>query len=145
MPDDEIYFEDVNVGDPLPPLTRKLTTQDVRGYLDTVGLFHKRFVDDDYARTEGLDRAIIPGNVSLGLLSQLITSYFPADSLKKLSVNFRSFVRTGIEFTCFGVVTEKHSSSEENIVECEVYLQDEDGQRPVKGRATVRLRSRSDG
>jgi acyl dehydratase len=144
MAEEEIYFEDVEVGDMIPPLIRKFTTDDVRAYLDTVGLFHKRFVDDDYARTEGLDRAIIPGNISLGLLSQLLTSYFPADSVAKLSANFRGFVRTGIEFTCMGMITEKHSSGGQNLLECEVYLQDENGQRPVKGRATIRLRSRGD-
>lgn len=141
---EEIHFEDVNPGDMLPPLTRIFTTDDVRAYLDSVGLFHKRFVDDDYAKTEGLERAVIPGNISFGLLSQIVTAYFPADSLVNLNVNFRGFVRTGIEFTCYGVITEKKSESGKNLVECEVYLQDEDGQRPVKGRCTVRLRSRDD-
>lgn len=143
MASQEIRFEDVNAGDIIPPLSRKFTTDDVRAYLETVGLFHKRFVDDDYAKTEGLERAIIPGNLSFGLLSQLLTSYFPPDSLVKLSVNFRSFVRTGIDFICCGVVTEKQSSPDGGFIECEVYLQDSDGQRPVKGRATVRLRSRT--
>jgi acyl dehydratase len=142
MDENEIYFEDVNVGDMIPPLTREFSTDDVRAYLESVGLFHKRFVDDDYARTEGLDRAVIPGNISFGFLSQLLTSYFPPDSIMKLNVNFRGFVRTGIEFTCIGVITEKYSSGGENFVECEVYLQDEDGQRPVKGRATLRLQTR---
>ena len=144
MPEEEIYYEDVNVGDMIPPLMRKFTTHEVRAYLNSVGLFHKRFVDDDYARTEGLERAVIPGNISFGLLSHLLTSYFPADSVAKLNVNFRGFVRTGIEFTCMGMITEKRSSDGENIVDCEVYLQDEDGQRPVKGRASLRLRSRDE-
>ena len=63
------YFDEVEVGDELEELELCPTTEDVVRYVNVARMANPRFTDHDYARGEGLPGAIIPGNMSLGLLS----------------------------------------------------------------------------
>ena len=65
-----------------------------------------RFTDDAYARKEGLTGAIIPGNMSLGFLSRMVTEFFPTGTLCNLTANFRVTVPHNTPLICSGVVTE---------------------------------------
>ena len=72
------YFEDIDIGDEIAELDICPTTADVVRFVGVARMQSGRFTDDAYARQEGLPGAIVPGNMSLGFLSRMLTEFFPA-------------------------------------------------------------------
>jgi acyl dehydratase len=133
------YFEDIEVGDEFAELEICPTTADVIRYVKVARMESGRFTDDEYARQEGLSGAIIPGNMSLGFLSRMLTDAFPKGILKSLTANFRATVPHNTPLICSGVVTEKQEKDGESLIYCDVLLTNEDGDRYVQGTATITL------
>ena len=48
----------------------------------------------------------------------------------------------GVALTCSGVVTKKYDSEGRRLLDCDVWVEDEQGRRFTPGRATVELPSR---
>ena len=125
------YFEDIDIGDEIAELDICPSTAEwcaLLGWRMQSG----RFTDDAYARQEGLPGAIIPGNMSLGFLSRMLTEFFPAGTLKELTANFRATVPHNTALTCRGVVTEKQTRDGEHVIFCDVVLSNEEGERYVR-------------
>ena len=98
-------------------------------------------MSDDEARAEGLPGQIVPGNMSLALFSRLLTTWVPAVRIKRLSATFRGLVHPGVPLRLQAVVTEKHESDHGRFIECDLILENDDGERRVTGTATVELPS----
>lgn len=133
------YFEDIEIGDEIEELEICPTTADVIRYVKVARMESGRFTDDAYARKEGLQGAIIPGNMSLGFLSRMLTDAFPKGTLKALTANFRATVPHNIPLLCSGVVTEKQDKDGDHLLYCDVLLTNEDGDRYVQGTAIIAL------
>lgn len=133
------YFDDIDVGDDIEELEICPTTEDVIRYVKVARMESGRFTDNEYARKEGLPGAIIPGNMSLGFLSRMLTEAFPTGALKSLTANFRATVPHNVPLFCSGVVTEKQEKDGDNLIYCDVLLSNEDGDRYVQGTATIAL------
>jgi acyl dehydratase len=133
------YFEDIEIGDEIEELEICPTTADVMRYVKVARMESGRFTDDAYARKEGLQGAIIPGNMSLGFLSRMLTDAFPKGTLKALTANFRATVPHNISLLCSGVVTEKQDKDGDHLLYCDVLLTNEDGDRYVQGTAIIAL------
>jgi acyl dehydratase len=133
------YFEDIEIGDEIEELEICPTTADVMRYVKVARMESGRFTDDAYARKEGLQGAIIPGNMSLGFLSRMLTDAFPKGRLKALTANFRATVPHNIPLLCSGVVTEKQDKAGDHLLYCDVLLTNEDGDRYVQGTAIIAL------
>lgn len=137
------YFEDIEIGDDLAELELCPTTADVVRFVAVARMQSGRFTDDEYARKEGLAGAIIPGNMSLGFLSRMLTECFPTGTLHELTANFRATVPHNTPLICSGVVTEKQVRDGKHLVFCDVMLGNEDGERYVQGTAQVELPARA--
>lgn len=138
------YFEDIEIGDDIDELDICPTTADVVRFVDVARMQSGRFTDDEYARKEGLPGAIVPGNMSLGFVSRMLTEFFATGTLQELTANFRATVPHNTPLTCSGVVTEKQSHHGEHLVFCDVMLSNAEGERYVQGTARIALPSRED-
>jgi acyl dehydratase len=131
-------FDGVEEGDELPARTLFLAKDQVRAYARAAGQWSARFTDDEGARQEGLPGMITPGNMSMGLLANLVEEWAGAGSLRRLGTTFRGLVLPDRTFRLCGTVTEKNTSA--RTAELDVWIESEDGERPVIGTATVALR-----
>ncbi len=134
-----VRFQDIDVGHELGPLRLTLAGEQVRQYAIVARMPGGRFMSDEEARSEGLPGQIVPGNMSLALFSRLIGGSFPGATLRRLSATFRGLVRPGYALLIRGVVTEKHCTDQGDIVECDLLLESEEGDRWVTGTATLLL------
>jgi acyl dehydratase len=132
-------FATVDVGDEIPPRTLTLTGAEVRRYAEVANMPGGRFMGDAEAQSEGLPGQIVPGNLSLALFSRLLTDWGEGVRLKRISATFRALVRPNQPLTVSAVVTEKHASDHGNFLECDLVLENADGERLVTGTATVEL------
>jgi acyl dehydratase len=130
-------FDTVDVGDELPALRLTLSGEQVRHYAQTANMPGGRFMGDAEAKAEGLPGQIAPGNLSLALFSRLLTSWGEGVRIKRISATFRAIVRPGVALVLSAVVTEKHTSEDGNFLECDLVLENADGERLVTGTATV--------
>jgi acyl dehydratase len=133
-----VSFDRVEVGDELPALSITLPGDQVRRYAVAANMPGGRFMSDEDARAEGLPGQIVPGNLSLALFSRLLSGWGDV-RLKRLSATFRALVRPGVPLVLNAVVTEKHTSDHGRFVECDLVLENADGERLVTGTATVEL------
>lgn len=133
-----IFYEQLDVGDEITPLTKKPTLDHVKAFCRAYGLEEKsRFTDLETARSEGVDQMIIPGIMSMAYLSQLITDWAPNITLKKLDIIFRAPVKHEEPIRCMGVVTDKEVRDGENCIDVDVFIENSEGRRAVTGQAQV--------
>jgi len=132
-----LAFDAVQEGDDLPVQTLFLTKDQVRDYARAAGQWSPRFTDDEGARREGLPGMITPGNMSMGLLTALIESWSGSGTLRRLGTTFRGLVIPDRTLRLCGAVTQKDERT--STAELDVWIENEDGERPVIGTATVRL------
>ena len=134
-----VTFDSVDVGDELPPLRLTLSGEQVRRYAEAANMPGGRFMSDADARAEGLPGQIVPGNLSLALFSRLLTEWGASVRLQRINATFRALVRPNVALVLNAVVTEKHTSDHGNFLECDLVLENADGERLVTGTATVEL------
>ncbi|MEE2701290.1 MAG: MaoC family dehydratase [Chloroflexota bacterium] len=134
------YYEDVELGDEIGPLEKIATDQSVSDFCDVWGnTGPSRFTDNESAQAEGLSGAIVPGIMSMSYMAQLLTQWTEGGSIKKLDVVFRQLVSHNSPLRLIGVVTDMNQVDGENQVECDLYLQNEQGDRMVGGQAILLL------
>ena len=101
----DLNFESVKIGDPLGPQEFHLSKDQVRAYAKTTGMWVPRFTDDEAARKEGLPGMITPGNMSLAILSKLVTDWIGASGaqLTRMGTTYRQPVIPDHTITLEGI------------------------------------------
>jgi hydroxyacyl-ACP dehydratase HTD2-like protein with hotdog domain len=144
MAAEQVYFEDVEVGMALPPLHKKPSNTLLFLYSAITWNPQRIHYDKDYTLTEGYRDVIVHGPLRGAFLSQLVTCWVGEEgTLKKLSYANRDIAYVNEPLTCKGTVTRKWTEDGKGYVECEIWLENEQGARLTPGNATVMLPLRS--
>jgi hypothetical protein len=95
------------------------------------------FVEEEVAQRQGLPGPIVPGTLSMGLLSRLVLSWLAPASMRSFEVNFRRPVRQGEHVRAVAIVTNVVGYPEGEQVSLDIYVENADGDRPILGSAIV--------
>lgn len=137
------YFEDVEVGQEIPPLEKHPTTQQLVKYAGASGDFYQIHYDKDFAIKNNLPGVILHGALKNAFLGQLMTDFAGERGwLRKLSVQYRGMDQPGSPVVCKGKVVKKYSEDGRHLVDCEIWLENAKGEKTTLGSATVMLPSR---
>ena len=140
---DQVYWDDVKEGTELPDLVKHPTTQQLVKYAGASGDYYQIHYDQTYARSNDLEDVILHGALKNAFLGHLVTKWMgAAGELKRLVCQYRGMDIPGTPVTIKGVVTKKYQESGDNLVDCEIWLQHEKGEKTTPGSATVALPSR---
>jgi acyl dehydratase len=141
----EIYYEDVNVGDAMPELVKgPLQKLQHVMYAGASGDFNPLHTDDDFAKAVGMkDGVIAHGMLIMGIVGQAITGWIPRKDLKKFGVRFAGMTKPGNTITVTGSVTDKRVDDGNNIIVCNVAAKDENGDVKVTGKFEAALPSKA--
>ena len=140
---EQVYWTDVNEGMELPALEKNPTTQQLVRYAGASGDYYQIHYDKDFAVGNRLDGVIIHGALKNAFLGHLMTSWMgPLGTLKKLSCQYRGMDFPGNTITAKGRVSRKYQEQGLNLVDCEIWLENPEGQKTTPGTATVALPSR---
>ena len=136
----QIYFEDVSVGTALPSV-RKVPSNTLLFLYSAVTWNPQRIhFDKDYTLSEGYRDIIVHGPLRGAFLSQLLTRWIgEAGTLKKLSYSNRDIAYVNEPLTCKGTVMRKWMERHNGYVECEVWVENEQGTHLTPGQATIIL------
>jgi len=139
----KVYFEDVKVGDELPPLVKGPIQQiQLTRYAGASGDFNPIHQDDEFAKAAGMGGVFAHGMLSMGFVGQVVTDWAGPGQVRKLGVRFAGLVRLKDTVTCRGRVLAKSSKDDVNLVDLEVWAENDKGDKVVTGKATVALPTR---
>jgi hydroxyacyl-ACP dehydratase HTD2-like protein with hotdog domain len=143
MAEGQVYFEDVAVGMAIPPLQKKPSNTLLFLYSAVTWNPQRIHYDKEYTLSEGYRDVIVHGPLRGAFLSQLLTRWIGEEgTLKKLSYTNRDIAYVNELLTCKGTVTRKWIADGQGYVECEVWVENEQGDRVTPGTATVSLPKR---
>lgn len=137
------FFEDVELGDEIGPLEIVATDEGVVSFCELWGSsMPSRFTDRAIAEEARLPGPIVPGIMSMALMSQLLTSWAGPEALRDLDLVFRQPVPHNETLILTGTVTDTKQENGENLVECDILMSTGQGNRHVGGKAVVALAAR---
>lgn len=143
MAQKQFYYEDVEVGLELPSLKKDPSTQQLVKYAGASGDFYQIHYDKDFALKNHLPGVILHGALKNAFLGQLMTDFAgELGWLRKLSVQYRGMDQPGTPVTCKGKVIKKYVDGGNHLVDCEIWLENAQGEKTTPGSATVILPSR---
>jgi acyl dehydratase len=145
MAKQQVYYDDVHVGDSLPDLMKQPTTRQLVKYAGASGDYYEIHYDHHFAINSGLkDGVIVHGLLTAGWLAQMMTDWLPSPlALKKFGVSYRSMARPGDTITCKGTIVGKYDKDGEHLVDCDLSAENQRGEKCAIGTATASLQTRS--
>ena len=137
---EQVYWDEVQEGTELPPVVKNPTTQQLVKYAGASGDYYQIHYDKDFAKNNDLENVILHGALKNAFLGHLVTKWMgPEGDLKRLACQYRGMDIPGTPVTAKGVVTRKYQEQGANLVDCEIWLENKDGERTTPGSATVTL------
>ena len=136
------YFEDVSVGDPLPPVVKgPMTTTHLVRWAAANGNYARIHWDLPFAQSEqGLANVVVNGSLKNQYLGQLLIDFAGEEGwFKRFYVQHRGMDFPGDVLTTSGVVTGKREGDGFGLVECTVELTNSRGHQTAAGQGTVIL------
>ena len=141
---EQVYYEDVEEGTELPTLRKDPTTQQLVKYAGASGDYYQIHYDQNFAKDNNLPNVILHGALKGSWLGQIMTDWIgEGGTLKKLVTQYRGMDVPGTPIYGKGLVKSKHVDDGENLVECEIWLEDHEGKKTTLGSAIVSLPSRN--
>lgn len=142
MPD-QVHWEDVSEGMELPSMVKNPTTRQLVQYAGASGDYYEIHYDKDFAQGTGLEDVILHGALKNAFLGHFVTQWMgPAGTLKRLGCQYRGMDSPGNPVTAKGTITKKYQENGDNLVDCDIWLENAEAQKTTPGTATVALPSR---
>lgn len=137
----QIFFEDVAEGQEILVLEKQVTTVNILMYLSTVWLMDRIHFDHPFAtQRRGLPNIVAPGNMAGDYYVQLLSDWAgERGELRKLSIQFRSFMTPGDVLICGGKIIRKYVKDGNGYVELELWIKNQNNINCVPGKGVVEL------
>jgi len=125
-------FEDIQIGDEITPLVKEIGMARMMAYGAATWDFIRLHYDADYARDLGFEAPFVDGQMMGGFLTQHVQDWAgPGAFLRKLAFRNRVMAYPGDSLTCHGVVTDVSSTEEGGMVECDLWMENQRGEKVV--------------
>ncbi|MFC1988227.1 MaoC/PaaZ C-terminal domain-containing protein [Chloroflexota bacterium] len=140
-----LYFTDVTQGTEIPSLVKgPVHLMDLVKYAGASGDFTEIHYDDAAAQRNGMPHTILHGMLKTAFLAQMVTQWIGEEgTLKSIEGQYRGLDFVDETITCKGVVTKTETVEGQNLVHCDIWTENNRGQRTTKGNAVVILPSRA--
>jgi len=136
----QLYYEDVQEDAEIPTLEKLPTTRTLVMWAGASGDFFELHYDKDFANAMGFPKVLVHGRLEAAFLSQMLTDWIgDKGEVRRLSVQYRGNAFPGDKLLCKGKVTKKYVEGGENLVECEIWVENPEGRRITPGTAVVAL------
>jgi acyl dehydratase len=130
-------FDSLSVGDEqqaeLPPLTRTMFVR----YAGASGDFNPMHHDDTIATQVGNPSVFGHGMLTMGLAARVVKDWFGPEAIRRLQVRFAKQVWPGDVLTCTARVTGKRAADGEQLVDLDLVVENQNGDKAITGSATA--------
>ncbi len=124
----------------LGPIVRTVTLDTTADYEEILGIGNPLHLDEEYARETPFGGIIAHGMISLAYVSEMMAQAFGRGWYEagELDTTFVRAIRPGDTIITSGKVTGQRRTSEETLVVCEIYCENQLGERVLEGTAQAR-------
>jgi acyl dehydratase len=137
---DSLRFDDLREGQELPPFVRTTDLMNWNRFAAVYDEFVDFHMDDEAARRRGEKGAIGMGNLRFSYLHSLLRAWLgEAGEIRRLACQHRGINYKGDTLTCHGRVVGTRVANGERLVELELWVENQRGERIDTGSATVVL------
>ena len=145
MATQQLYWEDVQEGQEIPPFSQKVGYMELNRFAGANDELVPIHMDPDYAKDVAkLPDVIIMGNLKLAYIANAITDWAGDEGwITKVSVEYRKMDTVNSTITAKGKVTKKFQQDGKNLVELEVWVENEQGEVTTPASAVLALPSRA--
>ena len=134
------FFEDVNVGDELPPLVKRPTHVQLFRYSAITWNTHRIHYDQRYAAEEGYPDVLVQSHLHGAFLTQLCTDWMGVrGELVKMELRVKRYAIPGDELTCRGKIIKKEVVDGQGLVHVQLEEVNQDGVVCAPGMAVIKL------
>ncbi len=134
----ELFWDDIEEGTEITSLVKQPTTQQLVRWAGASGDFYQIHYDKDFALGNALPGVIVHGALKSAWLGQLVGDWAgESGKVKKYGCSYRGMDVPGDTLTCKGKVVRKYVEGDEHLVECEIWLENSQGQQTTPGTAVV--------
>jgi hydroxyacyl-ACP dehydratase HTD2-like protein with hotdog domain len=138
-----LAIEDVQEGMEIPALVKQPTQVALFRFSAVTWNAHRIHYDRDYAASEGYPDVLVQGHLHGAYLTQMLLDWIgPGGVLTRFQWSNRRPAFPGDTLTCRGRVTQVYRDGERNLVDCEIWEENQKGEICAPGAATVALPSR---
>ncbi|MFC1913996.1 MaoC/PaaZ C-terminal domain-containing protein [Chloroflexota bacterium] len=136
----QVYYEETNEGLIIPALTKSPTKRQLVKWAGASNDYNEVHYDKDSAIREGFSGVIVHGRLKAAFLGQFITDWIGMKGcLNNLSCNYRRVDYLDGHLICNGRVTKKYVLDGKGLVQCQIWVENDIGERSVTGEAEVSL------
>lgn len=140
----QIYYEDVAVGNEITSLTKHPTTRQLVKWAGASTDYAEIHYDKDWAISKRLPSQIVHGQLATSFVCQMITDWIGSDGdLKKIFCAYRGMNLPGETILCKGQVTRKYIENGVKYIECQAWAENPRKEKTVQANATVTLPSKT--
>ena len=140
------YVEDVTVGEELPPVVKRPTRVSIFMFGVAYWTAHRIHWDKDWAQSEGYPDVLVTAPLATSYMSQMLVNWAgDPGCVRMLSTTYRALMHPGDTLTARGIIRKTSRDNGENLVEVDVYLENQDGVKPIVGNAVLSLPSKMGG
>ncbi len=150
----QLYWEDVDAGTEVTPVSKIATTQRLAMWAGASGDFNPLHYQESFAQSRGMPTVLVHGRLKAHWLVHLVENWIGEQGrIKKISCQYRGedYPRKmnseltydeGETWWCKGIVTQKNVQDGEHTVDCDIWLENGKGEKTTPGTTTVVLPSR---
>ena len=138
---EQVYFEDVSVGDELPEVVETVDEVQMFFFSAATNNGHRIHYDTPYTtEVEQRPGILVHGPLQAALLAKMVTDWHgPGGQLRRFRIQNRGNAFPHEPLYYGGTITDKREEHGEALVDLDVYERNEGGDVLVPGAATVSL------
>lgn len=138
-----LFFEDVEVGTHIPNLVKKVDLLQLIRYSAATWNFYLLHLEREFAHKKGVRDANIHAPFYGAFLATMMTRWAgDPGRLKKLKYTVKVMGFPGDTLNGKGTVVKKYRDGGENLVDCDIWVENQDGVKVGPGSATISLPSK---
>lgn len=139
-----VYYEDVSIGDEVPPFVRKTDFMNWNRYAAVNDEFVYLHMDDEVGKAAGQGAAFGMGNLRWAYVLDALRDWVGDDCrVRELSMQFRAINHKNDVLTTVATVKQKRVEGGEHLIDLEINVRNQEGAMTAPGHATVVVPSRN--
>lgn len=134
----QIHFDNIEIGTELEPINVKMIEHlDLVRYAGASGDFNPIHIDEQKARSYGLNGTIAHGMYMMGQLSRICIKWAPQSSITNYNVKFKAMGIPGESLICKGKIKRKLEQDGNKKIVISVHAENPEGEIKLSGDFTV--------
>ena len=134
-------FDQIKIGDEIPAICKTITQEKINRYADASGDYNPIHVDPEFAKNTMFKGTIGHGMMTLAYISEMMTNWLGSGWIYggNMEVTFFAPTRPELSYAIKGKVVDKKEEAGKKVVECEIWCEDQDGNKVVAGKTSGQL------